>query len=510
MKKHNVYTALAVAALLTTSTLTLTVNAADTATTTTTTSATVTKAAAAAAESTKEDIRTATRQVSSLVSTDTAIKTKLPTTADKTRDAIVANKLSQYKATAKDLAKAGSDTDGATITPPTFPWAQTAMTNFTKAGILNDGFTLGEKLTVKEAGTLLANLAKYDAKQNKYSEINTSKLLPSTASQGTVTRSTFAKAVAAFVAQRNVKLNKKVTVPANVAPVTFSDDAELSTDLKTALTTLSTEGIVSYGENVAFRPNDAINGAEAIVMLDRINHPIALPTKVVPTVTTTSSVAAANSMVRKGDEEAAKATATAQAANQANAEGTTHLTTPDKSTLTASTTKTKTTNAVSTSTAAVNPLTGVTPVTDPTEQRNLEDALFTKLNTLYQKPENFQNYGVMYWRDNMLHVALKNGDDLTQLENTIAKDKKNSDYINKHTTFELTQFSQSEYDRIATNFKNFYGKKQPAGQILDMYPDVPHNQLIANVTKSFDYMQDSIQSAFGTKVRVFVIAPANA
>ena len=116
----------------------------------------------------------------------------------------------------------------------------------------------------------------------------------------------------------------------------------------------------------------------------------------------------------------------------------------------------------------------------------------------------------MYWRDNTLHVALKSGDDLTKLEKVISNDKKNGTYINNHTAFELTQFSQSEYDRIADNFKSFYAKKQPAGQILDMYPDVPHNQLIANVTKTFDYMQDSIQSAFGTKVRVFVITPAKA
>lgn len=513
MKRHNVYTALAVAALLTTGAINMTVNAATTtATATTTTTTAVTKAATTATDATKEDIRNATRQVSSLVSTDTAIKTKLPTTADKTRDAIVANKLSQYKATAADLAKAGSDTDGAATTP-TFPWAQAAVTHFTKAGIISDTYALGDKVTAKKALNLLTNLAKYDAKQYKYTEIKADKLLPVDASTETVTRSTFAKAVAGFVAQRNEKLKKRVTVPANAAPVTFADNDNLSTDLKTALTTLSNQGIVSYGNNVAFRPDDIINGAEAIVMLDRINHPIALPTKVVPTVATASSVTASNDIIRKEATEAAKATAEAKAANKANASAanTATITKTDTKTVKNSTTAntTATTAGSSITTATIDTDNAVAPVTDPTEQRNLEDALFKKLNTLYQKPENFQNYGVMYWRDNTLHVALKSGDDLTQLEKTISNDKKNSAYINKHTAFELTQFSQSEYDRIANNFKNFYSKKQPAGQILDMYPDVPHNQLIVNVTKSFDYMQDSIQSAFGSKVRVFVITPAN-
>ena len=44
---------------------------------------------------------------------------------------------------------------------------------------------------------------------------------------------------------------------------------------------------------------------------------------------------------------------------------------------------------------------------DQKQQAALEDKVFFEFNKTYKTEDAFQDYGVMYWRDNQLHVALK-------------------------------------------------------------------------------------------------------
>ena len=56
---------------------------------------------------------------------------------------------------------------------------------------------------------------------------------------------------------------------------------------------------------------------------------------------------------------------------------------------------------------------------DQKQQVALEDKVFAELNKTYKTEDAFQDYGVMYWRDNQLHVALKQIAIFPQLKQTL-------------------------------------------------------------------------------------------
>ena len=139
---------------------------------------------------------------------------------------------------------------------------------------------------------------------------------------------------------------------------------------------------------------------------------------------------------------------------------------------------------------------------DQKQQSSLEDKVFVELNKTYKTPEAFQDYGVMYWRDNQLHVALKTDSDISTVKANLAS--RGDSTVNNYVVVEPSQYSQTEYDAIDANFRNYYNKNEKAGTILATFPDVENNQLYAVVSTASKDTQQGISKLFGSKVKMTV------
>ena len=139
---------------------------------------------------------------------------------------------------------------------------------------------------------------------------------------------------------------------------------------------------------------------------------------------------------------------------------------------------------------------------DQKQQSSLEDKVFVELNKTYKTPEAFQDYGVMYWRDNQLHVALKTDSDISTVKANLAF--RGDSTVNNYVVVEPSQYSQTEYDAIDANFRNYYNKNEKAGTILATFPDVENNQLYAVVSTASKDTQQGISKLFGSKVKMTV------
>ncbi|MBS4912957.1 MAG: S-layer homology domain-containing protein [Veillonella sp.] len=453
--------------------------------------------------------------VSSLVNTDGSrqVVTKTPTAADQEAAQIAAARNEQTIAAEKVArAQALEEENKITFSDVKNHWAKPYINDFVKSGILSGNgqgeFSPDAPLTVKDATSLFDKLiitTKTDIANNKTAkkatntknsdknpafvplDKNGSILMADFKGDTNLSRQEFASAAASYARyqqdledaakgmtqkQHDKARAKEAKAEAANAALTFEDSADISADYQKDVAYLAHKGYIASGSAVEFRPADFITRAEAVAMLYRIKH-----NETAPVVTATAAQ----------DTDAVTTVNTGKTASD-----TTKAT--DSKTNSAATAKdTKATKADAAESAHVS----------------LENRVFKKLNTLYKTPANFQNYGVMYWQDNQLHVALKNSEDLDTLTEKIDEDttvdKTTGKTLKDSVVLESTQYSQVEYDRIEANFRKFYAQKQPQGTVLSAYPSVTHNQLIVTVNKTFDYMNDSIKNAFGDKVHVFVL-----
>lgn len=498
MKTKSLSLAVLVATLLTTTSFTSL--AADETTASQTTATTVSSSTTDNAVSTTKTTTVATdADGDTTTTTTTTVKTKDLTDADKKKAVLITEmnkKVAAYAA--EQEAKGFKDVKN--------HWAAIQINTFLEEGILSGNgqglFHPDEALKTADATSLYNKLIAADkakeaskvtkdakeAKTNKKTTANTVKeitgneLLAPFAKEETLTREEFAQTAAQYLAYKDELAKaaiKSKTKAKEYAPhivvkpenVTFPDESKIDSDYKDAIITLASRGMVaSGGDSNFFRPTDDITRAEAVAILFRID-------KNLPISSTTSKTS-----------DNGKTTSNKE---------TTSTTTTTKSTTT-------------TTTVPSNQTVTAKPTTDLEAQSELENKVFKKLNTLYKTPGNFQNFGVMYWQNNVLHVAFKSDDDLAKFEDILAKDEKNTDEdkiaLAKQIHLESTEYSQAEYDRIEANFRTYYAKKQPAGTILAAYPSVVHNQLVVRIDKGFDYMNESIRNAFGNKVHVFLVA----
>ena len=265
--------------------------------------------------------------------------------------------------------------------------------------------------------------------------------------------------------------------------VEFKDSNEISDKAKAAITTLGQEGFIGYGNYVSFRPTAQITRGETAAILYRMVTGANLKSAKVETATTKTSTVAT---ITKTAAISGK-TATTSTATKATTAATT-ATTATKTT----TTVVKTTVA---KTGAVKPLT-------ETQRTALEDCVFTELNKQYKTPEAFQNYGVMYWRDNLLHVALKNDADIPTTKANLAATGTST--VQNHVVVEPSQYSQTEYDTIDSNFRRYYESHEKTGSILATFPDVANDQLYAVVTTATADTQQNVKKVFGDKVKMYI------
>ena len=276
------------------------------------------------------------------------------------------------------------------------------------------------------------------------------------------------------------KLN--LSTPVKTEKVTFKDEASISSAYLADIQYMAQRGIVASGATENFNPKQPVTRAQAATILNRMLNGAGLAT---PKHTTTEAKAetAVKEDVKKADtaaekdaskvsKDAKKDVAKADKAVKADAKKVEKDVKGNKNAAVAQKTEpTRTVRPVRRSTLKA---------LDQKQQAALEDKVFAELNKTYKTEDAFQDYGVMYWRDNQLHVALKTDSDISTVKANLAA--RGDSTVNNYVVVEPSQYSQTEYDAIDANFRNYYNKNEKAGTILATFPDVENNQLYAVVT----------------------------
>lgn len=309
------------------------------------------------------------------------------------------------------------------------------------------------------------------------------------------------------------KLN--LSTPVKAEKVTFKDEASISSAYLADIQYMAQRGIVASGATENFNPKQPVTRAQAATILNRMLNGAGLAT---PKHTTTE--AKAETAVK---EDAKKAdTALEKDTSKVSKDAKKDMSKADKNMKKEAAKTDKAAKAEAKKAekdvkgnkdAAVaekaEPTRTVRPVRhstlkalDQKQQAALEDKVFFELNKTYKTEDAFQNYGVMYWRDNQLHVALKTDSDISTVKANLAN--RGDSTVNNYVVVESSQYSQAEYDAIDTNFRNYYNKNEKAGTILATFPDVENNQLYAVVSTASKETQQGISKLFGSKVKMTV------
>ena len=298
------------------------------------------------------------------------------------------------------------------------------------------------------------------------------------------------------------KLN--LSTPVKTEKVTFKDEASISSTYLADIQYMAQRGIVASGATENFNPKQPVTRAQAATILNRMLNGAGLAT---PKHTTTEAKTetAVKEDVKKADtaaekdaskvsKDAKKDVAKADKAVKADAKKVEKDVKGNKNAAVAQKTEpTRTVRPVRRSTLKA---------LDQKQQAALEDKVFNELNKTYKTEDAFQDYGVMYWRDNQLHVALKTDSDISTVKANLAA--RGDSTVNNYVVVEPSQYSQTEYDAIDANFRNYYNKNEKAGTILATFPDVENNQLYAVVTTASKETQQGMSKLFGSKVKMTV------
>ena len=320
------------------------------------------------------------------------------------------------------------------------------------------------------------------------------------------------------------KLN--ITTPVKTEKIRFKDEDSISLDYVADINYMAERGIVASGATENFNPKQPVTRAQAATILNRMLNGAGLTTpkhaapeakaetavkedakKVEKAVEKDASKVSkdAKKDVAKVDKDAKKDAAKADKAVKEDAKKAEKVAKADakKVEKDAKSHKNEAVAQKTEPTRTVRPVRRSTlKALDQKQQSSLEDKVFVELNKTYKTPEAFQDYGVMYWRDNQLHVALKTDSDISTVKANLAS--RGDSTVNNYVVVEPSQYSQTEYDAIDANFRNYYNKNEKAGTILATFPDVENNQLYAVVSTASKDTQQGISKLFGSKVKMTV------
>ena len=323
------------------------------------------------------------------------------------------------------------------------------------------------------------------------------------------------------------KLN--ITTPVKTEKIRFKDEDSISLDYVADINYMAERGIVASGTTENFNPKQPVTRAQAATILNRMLNGagLATPKHAAPEAKAETAVKEdakkvekaekavekdaskvskdAKKDVAKLDKDAKKDAAKADKAVKEDAKKAEKTAKADAKKVEKDVKHNKN-EAVAQKTEPTRTVRPVRRSTlkalDQKQQSSLEDKVFVELNKTYKTPEAFQDYGVMYWRDNQLHVALKSDSDISTVKANLAS--RGDSTVNNYVVVEPSQYSQTEYDAIDANFRNYYSKNEKAGTILATFPDVENNQLYAVVSTASKDTQQGISKLFGSKVKMTV------
>jgi len=498
---------------------------------------------------------------------DTKVETKATATKAETKameaKPAATEKATEAKAEAKPAAKT-TETKTTTKAKETLPagvytdtkdnWARDAIQAMSQAGYLSgysdNTFKPSAQITREQAAAIYGKVLQHNLNEQELADIvtkesatsysdveadrwsNSAIKLVSAAGvmQGTsktaftpsktMNREEFVASAASLAKKLNI------TTPVKTEKIRFKDEDSISLDYVADINYMAERGIVASGTTENFNPKQPVTRAQAATILNRMLNGAGLATpkhaapeakaetavkedakKVEKAVEKDASKVSkdAKKDVAKLDKDAKKDAAKADKAVKEDAKKAEKAAKADAKKVEKDVKHNKS-EAVAQKTEPTRTVRPVRRSTlkalDQKQQSSLEDKVFVELNKTYKTPEAFQDYGVMYWRDNQLHVALKSDSDISTVKANLAS--RGDSTVNNYVVVEPSQYSQTEYDAIDANFRNYYSKNEKAGTILATFPDVENNQLYAVVSTASKDTQQGISKLFGSKVKMTV------
>gem|GEM_PF-125391 len=477
-----------------------------------------------------------------------------PATAEKATEAKAEAKPAAKTTEAKTTTKAKETLPAGVYTDTKDNWARDAIQAMSQAGYLSgysdNTFKPSAQITREQAAAIYGKVLQHNLNEQELADIvtkesatsysdveadrwsNSAIKLVSAAGvmQGTsktaftpsktMNREEFVASAASLAKKLNI------TTPVKTEKIRFKDEDSISLDYVADINYMAERGIVASGTTENFNPKQPVTRAQAATILNRMLNGAGLATpkhaapeakaetavkedakKVEKAVEKDASKVSkdAKKDVAKLDKDAKKDAAKADKAVKEDAKKAEKAAKADAKKVEKDVKHNKN-EAVAQKTEPTRTVRPVRRSTlkalDQKQQSSLEDKVFVELNKTYKTPEAFQDYGVMYWRDNQLHVALKSDSDISTVKANLAS--RGDSTVNNYVVVEPSQYSQTEYDAIDANFRNYYSKNEKAGTILATFPDVENNQLYAVVSTASKDTQQGISKLFGSKVKMTV------
>ena len=480
-----------------------------------------------------------------------------PATAEKASEAKAEAKPTAKATEAKTTTKAKEALPAGVYTDTKDNWARDAIQAMSQAGYLSgysdNTFKPSAQITREQAAAIYGKVLQHNLNEQELADIvtkesatsysdveadrwsNSAIKLVSAAGvmQGTsktaftpsktMNREEFVASAASLAKKLNI------TTPVKTEKIRFKDEDSISLDYVADINYMAERGIVASGTTENFNPKQPVTRAQAATILNRMLNGAGLATprhaapeakaetavkedakKVEKAVEKDASKVSkdAKKDVAKLDKDAKKDAAKADKAVKEDAKKAEKAAKADAKKVEKDVkhNKNEKNEAVAQKTEPTRTVRPVRRSTlkalDQKQQSSLEDKVFVELNKTYKTPEAFQDYGVMYWRDNQLHVALKTDSDISTVKANLAS--RGDSTVNNYVVVEPSQYSQTEYDAIDANFRNYYSKNEKAGTILATFPDVENNQLYAVVSTASKDTQQGISKLFGSKVKMTV------
>ena len=485
---------------------------------------------------------------------DTKATEAKPATAEKATEAKAEAKPAAKTTEAKTTTKAKETLPAGVYTDTKDNWARDAIQAMSQAGYLSgysdNTFKPSAQITREQAAAIYGKVLQHNLNEQELADIvtkesatsysdveadrwsNSAIKLVSAAGvmQGTsktaftpsktMNREEFVASAASLAKKLNI------TTPVKTEKIRFKDEDSISLDYVADINYMAERGIVASGTTENFNPKQPVTRAQAATILNRMLNGAGLATpkhaapeakaetavkedakKVEKAVEQDASKVSkdAKKDVAKLDKDAKKDAAKADKAVKEDAKKAEKAAKADAKKVEKDVKHNKN-EAVAQKTEPTRTVRPVRRSTlkalDQKQQSSLEDKVFVELNKTYKTPEAFQDYGVMYWRDNQLHVALKSDSDISTVKANLAS--RGDSTVNNYVVVEPSQYSQTEYDAIDANFRNYYSKNEKAGTILATFPDVENNQLYAVVSTASKDTQQGISKLFGSKVKMTV------
>ena len=488
---------------------------------------------------------------------DTKATEAKPATAEKATEAKAEAKPAAKTTEAKTTTKAKEALPAGVYTDTKDNWARDAIQAMSQAGYLSgysdNTFKPSAQITREQAAAIYGKVLQHNLNEQELADIvtkesatsysdveadrwsNSAIKLVSAAGvmQGTsktaftpsktMNREEFVASAASLAKKLNI------TTPVKTEKIRFKDEDSISLDYVADINYMAERGIVASGTTENFNPKQPVTRAQAATILNRMLNGAGLATprhaapeakaetavkedakKVEKAVEKDASKVSkdAKKDVAKLDKDAKKDAAKADKAVKEDAKKAEKAAKADAKKVEKDVkhNKNEKNEAVAQKTEPTRTVRPVRRSTlkalDQKQQSSLEDKVFVELNKTYKTPEAFQDYGVMYWRDNQLHVALKTDSDISTVKANLAS--RGDSTVNNYVVVEPSQYSQTEYDAIDANFRNYYSKNEKAGTILATFPDVENNQLYAVVSTASKDTQQGISKLFGSKVKMTV------